>query len=126
MDKRLTLINKGGSIRPINQNRTQRNKESSMIIIKKPEQIMLMKQAGKITAEALLVARDAIKPGVSTKEVDLKIRRFIEKCGAQPAFLNYGGFPGSACISLNDQVIHGIPSDKVIIREGYRTLYSHL
>ena len=53
-----------------------------MIIIKKPEQIMLMKKAGKITAEALLVARDAIKPGVSTKEVDTKIRRFIEKCGA--------------------------------------------
>ena len=79
---------------------------------------MLMKKAGKITAEALLVARDAIKPGVSTKEVDTKIRRFIEKCGATPAFLNYGGFPGSACISLNDQVIHGIPSDKVIINEG--------
>ena len=89
-----------------------------MIIIKKSEQIMLMKKAGKITAEALLVARDAIKPGVSTKEVDTKIRRFIEKCGATPAFLNYGGFPGSACISLNDQVIHGIPSDKVIINEG--------
>ena len=89
-----------------------------MIIIKKPEQIMLMRQAGKITAEALLVARDAIKPGVSTKEVDTKIRTFIEKCGAYPTFLGYGGFPGSACISINDQVIHGIPSDKVIIKEG--------
>ena len=77
-----------------------------MIIIKKPEQIMLMKKAGKITAEALLVARDAIKPGVSTKEVDTKIRRFIEKCGATPSFLGYNGFPGSACISLNEQVIH--------------------
>ena len=89
-----------------------------MIIIKKPEQIMLMKKAGKITAEALLVARDAIKPGVSTKEVDTKIRRFIEKCGAHPSFLGYNGFPGSACISLNEQVIHGIPSDRVIISEG--------
>ena len=89
-----------------------------MIIIKKPEQIMLMKKAGKITAEALLVARDAIKPGVSTKEVDNKIRRFIEKCGATPSFLGYNGFPGSACISLNDQVIHGIPSDRVFIKEG--------
>ena len=89
-----------------------------MIIIKKPEQIMLMKKAGKITAEALLVARDAIKPGVSTKEVDTKIRRFIEKCGAHPSFLGYNGFPGSACISLNEQVIHGIPSDRVIIKEG--------
>ncbi|MBQ8372633.1 MAG: type I methionyl aminopeptidase [Clostridia bacterium] len=89
-----------------------------MIIIKKSEQIMLMKKAGKITAEALLVARDAIKPGVSTKEVDTKVRAFIEKCGAVPSFLGYGGFPGSACISLNEQVIHGIPSDKVIIKEG--------
>ena len=77
-----------------------------------------MKKAGKITAEALLVARDAIKPGVSTKEVDTKVRAFIEKCGAVPSFLGYGGFPGSACISLNEQVIHGIPSDKVIIKEG--------
>ena len=89
-----------------------------MIIIKKPEQIMLMKQAGKITAEALLVARDAIRPGVSTKEVDKKVRAYIEKCGAKPSFLGYGGFPGSACISINNEVIHGIPSDKVIIREG--------
>ena len=77
-----------------------------------------MKRAGQITAEALLVARDAIRPGISTKAVDTKIRHFIEKCGAIPSFLGYGGFPGSACISLNDEVIHGIPSDKVIIREG--------
>ena len=89
-----------------------------MIIIKKSEQIMLMKQAGKITAEALLVARDVIRPGVSTKEVDSKVRAYIEKCGAVPSFLGYGGFPGSACISLNNEVIHGIPSDKVIIKEG--------
>ena len=89
-----------------------------MIIIKKSEQIMLMKQAGKITAEALLVARDAIRPGVSTKDVDSKVRAYIEKCGAVPSFLGYGGFPGSACISLNNEVIHGIPSDKVIIKEG--------
>ncbi len=77
-----------------------------------------MKKAGRITAEALLVARDVIKPGVSTKDVDTKVRAFIEKCGAVPSFLGYGGFPGSACISLNEQVIHGIPSDKVIIKEG--------
>ena len=89
-----------------------------MIIIKNSEQIALMKEAGKITAEALLVARDAIVPGVTTKEVDGKIRRFIEKCGAVPSFLGYGGFPGSACISINREVIHGIPSDKRIIMEG--------
>ena len=89
-----------------------------MVIIKNSEQLMLMRRAGKITAEALLVARDAIKPGVSTKEVDTKIRQFIEKCGATPSFLGYNGFPGSACISIGKEVIHGIPSNKVIIQEG--------
>ena len=89
-----------------------------MIVVKNSEQIVLMKKAGVITAEALLVARELIKPGVSTKEIDTKIRRFIEKCGATPSFLGYGGFPGSACISINDEVIHGIPSDRVILKEG--------
>ena len=89
-----------------------------MIIVKNSEQIILMKKAGVITAEALLVARDLIRPGVSTKEIDTKIRRHIEKCGATPSFLGYGGFPGSACISLNNEVIHGIPSDKRILTEG--------
>ena len=89
-----------------------------MIIIKNSEQIALMKRAGRITAEALLVARDAIRPGVSTKTVDTKIRQYIERCGATPSFLGYGGFPGSACISINEEVIHGIPSDKRIIHEG--------
>ena len=77
-----------------------------------------MQKAGRITAEALLVAQEAIKPGVSTWEVDKKVKQFIEKCGAIPSFLGYGGFPGSACISLNNQVIHGIPSRSVIISEG--------
>ena len=77
-----------------------------------------MKHAGKITAEALLVAKEVIRPGVSTKEIDQKIRRFIESSGAVPSFLGYGGFPGSACISINNEVIHGIPSANKILREG--------
>ena len=89
-----------------------------MIIIKNSEQLKLMRIAGRITAEALMVAKEAIRPGLTTKELDTIIRRYIEKCGATPTFLGYNGFPGSACISLNDEVIHGIPSDKVIIREG--------
>jgi methionyl aminopeptidase len=89
-----------------------------MIIVKNSEQLILMKKAGVITAEALLVARELVKPGISTKEIDTKIRRHIEKCGAVPSFLGYGGFPGSACISINDEVIHGIPSDKVVLKEG--------
>ena len=64
-----------------------KRKAIQMIIIKKSEQIMLMKQAGKITAEALMVAREAIRPGVSTKEVDSKVHAYITKCGATPSFL---------------------------------------
>ena len=89
-----------------------------MIRLKNPEQIELMKIAGRITGEALLVAEAAIRPGISTKEIDKKIREYIEKCNARPTFLGYGGFPGSACISINEEVIHGIPSEKKILREG--------
>ena len=90
----------------------------NMIRLKNPEQIELMKIAGRITGEALLVAEAAIRPGISTKEIDKKIREYIEKCNARPTFLGYGGFPGSACISINEEVIHGIPSEKKILREG--------
>ena len=89
-----------------------------MIIIKNSEQLKLMRIAGRITAEALMVAKESIRPGMTTLELDTKIRHHIEKCGATPTFLGYNGFPGSACISINEQVIHGIPSNKVIIREG--------
>ena len=73
-----------------------------------------MKEAGRITGEALVLAGEAIKPGMTTKQLDTIIRRHIESCGAKPSFLGYGGFPGSACISINDQVIHGIPGSRVI------------
>ena len=89
-----------------------------MFVIKNDEQIAFMKVAGRITAEALEVARELVRPGISTKEIDTQIRRHIEKSGATPSFLGYGGFPGSACISVNEQVIHGIPSAKVILKEG--------
>ena len=89
-----------------------------MIRLKNSVQIAAMKEAGRITGEALLIARDMVRPGVSTFEIDEAIRRYIEKCGATPAFLGYGGFPASACISVNDEVIHGIPSKKWILQEG--------
>ena len=75
-------------------------------------------EAGRITGEALLKAREHIREGVSTFEIDKVIREYIERCGAKPSFLGYGGFPGSACISINDEVIHGIPSKKRILKEG--------
>lgn len=89
-----------------------------MVQIKNSEQLAMMKKAGRITGEAILVARDHIKEGVSTKEIDTVIRHYIEKCGAKPSFLGYGGFPGSACISVNDEVIHGIPRADRILHEG--------
>jgi len=89
-----------------------------MIKLKNAEQIAIMRQSGRITGEAILKARDAIKPGVTTRHLDDIIRAYIEKCGAKPSFLGYGGFPGSACISVNDQVIHGIPSKDVVLDEG--------
>ena len=75
-------------------------------------------EAGRITGEALLLAREHIREGVSTFEIDKIIREYIERCGAKPSFLGYGGFPGSACISINDEVIHGIPSKSRILKEG--------
>lgn len=89
-----------------------------MIQLKTPEQIEKMKIAGRITGEALLVAREMIREGVTTKEIDEKINRYIKKCGAKPTFLGYGGFPGSACISVNNEVIHGIPSAKRVLKNG--------
>ncbi|MBE6530107.1 MAG: type I methionyl aminopeptidase [Ruminococcaceae bacterium] len=89
-----------------------------MIHLKNSQQITLMKDAGRITGEALLLARDMVRPGITTYEIDEAIRRYIEKCGAVPTFLGYGGFPASACISVNDEVIHGIPSKKKVLKEG--------
>lgn len=87
------------------------------IVIKTPEQIEKMKLAGKLSAQALLVGGAAIAPGVTTEEVDRKIHDFILSQGAIPSFLNLYGFPKSACISINDELIHGIPGKKVI-KEG--------
>ncbi len=89
-----------------------------MIQIKNSGQIALMREAGRITGEALLVAREHIREGVSTKHLDTLIRQHIEGCGARPSFLGLYGFPGSACISINDEVIHGIPSEHRLLQEG--------
>ena len=89
-----------------------------MIQLKTPEQIEIMKVAGRITGETLLMAKELIREGITTKEIDDKINHYIKKCGARPTFLGYGGFPGSACISINNEVIHGIPSKKRILKNG--------
>lgn len=88
-----------------------------MIKIKNNEEIALMREAGKITAGALELAATLVKPGVSLIHIDSEIHRFITSHGATPSFLHYNGFPASACISVNDEVIHGIPG-KRLLTEG--------
>ena len=88
-----------------------------MIIVKSAREITAMRKAGKITAAARALAREMVRPGVTTGEIDKAVYDLITKNGAYPAFLNYGGFPASACISVNDQVIHGIPGNRVL-KEG--------
>ena len=89
-----------------------------MVVIKTSRELALMREACRISANALKLAGTAVEPGVSTLEIDTLVRKYIEKEGATPSFLGYGGFPGSACISVNDVVIHGIPSKDCIIKEG--------
>lgn len=85
-----------------------------MIAIKNSRELRAMKEACVVSARALQLAGKAIEPGVTTGEVDRIVRHYIESQGATPSFLGYGGFPASACISINDQVIHGIPGKRVI------------
>ena len=88
-----------------------------MISIKNKRELQAMKEACVISARALKLAGEAVQPGVTTAEIDREVRRYIESQGAKPSFLGYGGFPASACISVNNVVIHGIP-DKRVIKEG--------
>ena len=88
-----------------------------MITLKSAHEIELMRRAGKITAAARALAGEMVKPGVTTKEIDKAVHDYIVSQGAQPSFLNYNGYPASACISVNSCVIHGIPGNYVL-KEG--------
>lgn len=88
-----------------------------MINIRSEKEIELLRKSGKILAEVKQIVFDAIKPGISTLELDEMAFREITSRGATPAFKGYGGFPGTACISINDEMIHGIPGSR-IIKEG--------
>ncbi len=89
-----------------------------MIVIKSHEEIRLMAKAGEVTAKMLEELPEFIKPGISTKDIDRWCEAFISKHGMKPAFKGYGGFPGTACVSVNEEVVHGIPSKKRVLREG--------
>lgn len=89
-----------------------------MITVKNPEQIARMRSAGALLHQVLQTLAEAVKPGVSTAALDRMAEEMIRSHGAVPSFLGYEGFPGSVCASADDCVIHGIPSDKEILREG--------
>ena len=88
-----------------------------MITLKSEHEIELMRRAGKITAAARALARDMVKPGVTTQQIDKAVYHFIKSQGATPSFLNYNGYPASVCVSVNDEIIHGIPG-KRMLKEG--------
>ena len=88
-----------------------------MITLKSSHEIDLMRRSGKITAAARALAGEMVKPGVTTQEINDAVERFIRQQGAVPSFLHYNGYPASVCISVNDEIIHGIPGKRVL-QEG--------
>ena len=90
-----------------------------LISVKSPREIERMRKAGRITAAARKLAGEMVQPGITTLEIDREVRKFITSCGAKPSFLGLYGFPASACISVNDVVIHGIP-------DGYRLVHGDI
>lgn len=89
-----------------------------MIVLKTNRELSLMREACRISAGALRIAGEAVQPGVSTFEIDRLAHEYIVKNGAQPNFLHYNGYPATACISINNRVIHGIPAKNIVIKEG--------
>ena len=94
-----------------------------MISIKTDEQIAFMRKANQIVRDTLNLLREHTKPGVSTYELDKLAHDYIVSQGAVPSFLNYNGFPASICVSVDDEVVHGIPSKRKILREGQIVSY---
>lgn len=89
-----------------------------MISIKSAKQIRKMRESCQLTKELFLLLEDKIKPGVTTKELDIIAYNFYKKHGATPNFLNYEGYPGTICASVNDEVVHGIPSPRRVLKDG--------
>ena len=89
-----------------------------MIVLKTGRELKIMREACRISAEALKLAGSAVEPGVTTAELDKIAEKYILSQGAKPNFKNYNGYPATACISINNEVIHGIPSKKRVIEAG--------
>jgi len=89
-----------------------------VIEIKSPAEIEIMRRASGVVAKVLLQLKDKVKPGVSTAELDSFAKERVLELGAVPAFLGYRGYPATLCVSINEEIVHGIPSPKRLIREG--------
>ncbi|MBR5900013.1 MAG: type I methionyl aminopeptidase [Clostridia bacterium] len=89
-----------------------------MIYVKSQSDIERMRESGRLTRDTLDLIGSKIRPGMTTKEIDRIAYEFITSCGATPSFLGYNGYPASVCVSIDDTVVHGIPSEDIIIREG--------
>ena len=89
-----------------------------MIVVKTAREIQKMQDACTLSARALKLAGEMVEPGVSTKEIDTAVKKFIEGEGGIPSTLGYNGYPASTCISVNSVVVHGIPSKKTILKQG--------
>jgi len=89
-----------------------------MIILKSPREIALMRAGGRILAEVMELLRTFVEPGISTLEIDQEVDAFLLSRGAQPAFKGYRGFPATVCTSINEEVVHGIPSAGRRVKEG--------
>ncbi|MCR4296704.1 MAG: type I methionyl aminopeptidase [Elusimicrobia bacterium] len=86
--------------------------------VKTPEELALMRRAGGVVGDILVLLKGLVKPGMTTGEIDQIAREELKKRGAKPAFLNYHGFPGVICVSVNCEIVHGIPSDKRVLKDG--------
>ncbi len=89
-----------------------------MIHVKSEKEIDLMRESCKVVRDTLAFVGSKIKAGMSTKEIDELVERYIRSCGAYPSCLGYGGFPASACVSVNEMVVHGIPDEDTLLKEG--------
>ena len=89
-----------------------------MIILKSAEEIAAMRRAGRVVAEAHALVRELVKPGITTWDLDQAVEEFLLKQNAVPAFKGYQGYPASICASVNEVVVHGIPSREVVLEEG--------
>lgn len=89
-----------------------------MITVKTEAELQKMRESGRLTKNVLELLRQNVKPGITTKELDRIAYDYIKACGAEPSFLNYNGYPASTCISIDEAVVHGIPSNDIVVREG--------